>query len=440
MKKKSHIARILLCVLTVLWVLPLSVYAKEYPKEDSLSSEQIAVINADNGFLVYAKNAEERIPTGAATKIMTAILALEYYEGRLDTPVTVPASATRGLEGSAVLNLKADEHIPAIDLIHATLVAGMNDAANTLAVAVGGNIKDFVTMMNDKAREIGTQDTLYLNATGLSSDAYTTASDLALIARYAYEDPLFKEISSKRFYQVAATDKNPAVMIYARNPLITTQSKYYYSYAEGMSAGYDTENGAQIISAVSYGTYPYICVAVGSKQDSSDTIGGYADVKNLLAWASYNFSERKILDKSKILCELPVRAGENISHVLVIPEKNVYAFLDTDADLSQITLSQTLYHESLTAPVAKGEVVGSALLILDGEPIGSVDLIAKNAVKRSASGGLLLAVEAVLTSPFFLVPLALVLLFFGFRIWMRMKKQKNRYKTVKTVNNKNNQL
>ncbi|MBQ8495896.1 MAG: D-alanyl-D-alanine carboxypeptidase [Clostridia bacterium] len=440
MKKKRHIAWMMFCVLLMLLVLPFSVHAKDYPNEDSLDSKQVAVINADNGFLVYTKNADERIPTGAATKIMTAILALEYYEGRLDTPVTVPASATRGLEGSAVLNLKADEHIPAIDLIHATLVAGMNDAANTLAIAVGGNLKDFVTMMNEKAKEIGAQDTLYLNATGLSSSAYTTVADLALIARYAYEDPLFMEISSKRFYQVAATDKNPAVTIYAKNPLITTQSKYYYSYAQGMTAGYSSEDGAQIISAVSYGTYPYICVVAGSKENSSGTIGGYADVKNLLAWASYNFSERKILDKSKILCELPVRAGEDVSHVLVIPEKNVYAFLDTDADLSQITLSQTLYHESLTAPVAKGEVVGSALLILDGEPIGSVDLIAKSAVKRSASGGFLLAVETVLTSPFFLVPLAIVLLFFGFKVRIRIRKiQKHRYKSVKTVNNKNNQ-
>lgn len=435
--KKIKLTALFLAVVLLSALFAPNVCADGYSKEDSLSSEQIAVINADNGFLVYTKNAEERIPTGAATKIMTGILALEFFEGRLETEITVPAAATRGLEGSAVLNLKTGEHISAIDLIHATLVAGMNDAANTLAIAIGGSIPDFVTMMNEKAKAIGAEDTLYLNATGLSSSAYTTAADLALIARYAYGSSLFMEISSKRFYQIGATDQNPAVMIYAKNPFITTQSEYYYSYAEGMTAGYETESGAQIVSAVSYGTYPYICIAAGAKKDAGGHIGGYDDVKNLLAWASYHFSERKILDKSKILCELPVRAGEDVAHVLVVPEKTVYAFLDVDTDVAQITLSQTLDYEYLTAPVEKGEIVGSALLVLDGEPIASVDLIAKTSVKRSAVGGFLLALKTVLLSPFFLIPLLLATIFFGAQIFMRYQKtNKKRYKPVKTVNNK----
>lgn len=409
----------LLVLILLFSSLSFTVCAKDYPKEDSLSSEQIAVINANNGFTVYRKDADTKVATGTSTKIMTALLALEYFEGRLQTPVTVSQAALRGLEGSAVLNLKAGENIPALDLIHAVLVAGMNDAANTLALAVGGTMMNFVKMMNQKAVEIGMYDTMYLNATGLTSSAHTTANDLAQLAYYAYRNPIFMEISSKRFYQVAATDKNPAVMIYARNPLITTQSEYYYSYAKGMSAGYSDEDGAQIISAVSYGNDPYICVAIGSKKDAGGKIGGYSDVKNLLAWASYNFAERKILDKSKIICELSVKAGDGVSHVLVVPEKAVYAFLDVDADLSAVTLSEQLYHKSLTAPVAKGEVVGSVTLVLNGEPIGYVDLIAKNSVKRSASGGFLLGILAIITHPVFIIAVLLALGFLLFPFFKR---------------------
>ncbi len=416
--KRKIFAFLLTCILIVSSLSP-TVSAKDYPKEDSLSSEHIAVINADNGFTVYRKDADTRIPTGTATKIMTALLALEFFENRLQTPVTVPAAALRGLEGSAVLNLKAGENIPALDLIHAVLVAGMNDAANTLALTISGTMLNFVQLMNEKSLEIGMQDTLFLNATGLSSSAYTTANDLAQLAYYAYHNPLLMEISSKRFYQIEATDKNPAVMIYARNPLITTQSEYYYSYAQGISAGYSDEDGAQIISAVSYGTYPYICVAVGAKKNASGTIGGYSDVKNLLAWASYNFAERKILDKSKILCEIPVKAGDNVSHVLVVPEKSVYAFLDVDADLSAITLSEQLDKLSLTAPVSKGEVIGSVTIVLDGEPIGYADLVAKNSVKRSASGGFFLGLLAIVTHPVFIIAVILAIGFLLFPFFKR---------------------
>jgi D-alanyl-D-alanine carboxypeptidase len=352
---------------------------------------------------------------------MTALLALEFYENRLDTLVTVPAGALRGLEGSAVLNLKENEEISVLDLIHATLVAGMNDAANTLAFAIGGTMKDFIDMMNTKAKELGAFDTLYLNATGLSSSAYTTAYDTARIAAYAYENKLFMEISSKRTYTVSKTNLHEAVMIYTRNSFLTPQSNYYYKYAEGITAGYSNDDGAQLVCAASQGNYPYICVAFGSKKNGSGTIGGYSDVKNLLTWASNNFAERKVLDRSQIICELPVRAGKDVAHVLVVPYKSVYAFLDKDADLSNVTVSEQLYYEELVAPVQKGDCVGTLTVILDGVPIGTTPLIAKSNVRRSLQGGLLLGLEKVVTNPVFIVMVVIALAMFGF--WLLMKRK-----------------
>lgn len=431
MKKKTFIL-VFLLLLAVNILFPLTVCAKDFAKEDSLSSKNIAVINADNGFLVYTKNATERISPASATKIMTALIALEHFEGRLQTTVTVPAAATRGLEGSAVLNLKAGEEIAVIDLIHAALIAGMNDAANTLAFAIGGTMADFVRMMNEKAQALGAENTLFVNPTGLDSAAYTTAADLAQIAFHAYENRLFMQIASKRAYQVAATNMHEAVTIYTRNPLLTPQSEYYYSYAEGMCAGYSENDGALVVTAVSYGTYPYICVAAGAPKTSGGTIGAYSDVRSLLAWASYNFAERKILDRSKILCEMPVRAGDGVSHVLVVPDQSVYAFLDVDADLSAITLHEDLYYKKLNAPVEKGEIVGSVMIVLDGDPIGSTSLIAKTSIRRSSLGGFFLFWENVLTSPIFLIAAAAALLFL---IWHIIKKSP-RFQKKKPINPK----
>ncbi|MBR7161787.1 MAG: D-alanyl-D-alanine carboxypeptidase [Clostridia bacterium] len=422
MKRKLAI---LLFIFTLFFICsPCAANAKEYENEDTLSSENIVVYNVDMGFSVYQKNYHEKVAPGGSVKIMTAILALEFFENRLDTLITVPSGALRGLEGSAVLSLKENEEISALDLIHATLVAGMNDAANTLAFAIGGNMKNFIDLMNAKAKELGAFNTLYLNATGLSSSAYTTAYDTARIAAYAYENPLFMEICSKRTYVVSETNLHPAVTIYTRNSFLTPQSNYYYRYAEGISAGYSNEDGAQLVCAASHGNYTYVCVAFGSKKNGSGTIGGYSDVKNLLGWASTNFAERKVLDRSQIICELPVRAGKDVAHVLVVPYKSVYAFLDKDADLSKVTVSEQLYYEKLDAPVQKGDCVGSLTVLLDGIPVGSTPLIAKSNVRRSLQGGLLLGLEAVLKSPLFITASAIALIIFGVWVVLHVSKRK----------------
>ena len=399
---KRKLAILLLCLTLILIFSPLSVYAKDYTGEDTLSSENIVVYNVDMGISVYRKNHQEKVSPGNSVKIMTALLALEYFEGRLDTIVTVPYAATRGLK-VPVLSLKENEEISVLDLIHATLVAGMNDAANTLALVIGGNMKNFVNLMNEKAKELGAFDTLYLDATGLSASDYTTAYDTARIAAYAYENELFMEICSKTVYTVSETNFHPQTKIFTLNELLISSKKAYYRYAEGMSVDYSDENGAQLVCAASHGNYAYVCVAFGSKKDASGTIGGYSDIKNLLSWSSGNFAERKILDTSQIICELPVRAGKDVAHVLVVPYKSVYAFFDKDTDLSNITLVENLYYDRLDAPVQKGDCVGFVTIILDGVPIGTTLLIAKSNVRQSTFGGLMLKVEKTITTPFFII-------------------------------------
>ena len=282
--------------------------AEDYPKADDISSRYVAVYNVRNGRLVFSKDADSRTAPGSTVKIMTGILALEHFEGRLDTVVTVSAAALRGLEGSSVLGLKTGEEIPVQDLLYALLVSGANDAANVLAIEIAGSITGFVSMMNEKAAELGAENTLYLNATGLDSTAYTTAADTAKIAAYAYQNATFMKMCSARAYTVSATNKNEAVTVYTKNMLLSNQSEYYSKDAKGMSAGNTEKAGYCIVSAIDKGAYPYICVAIGSEKDSAGKIGGYTDVRGLLEWANGNFAERKILDQSAIICEMPVHS------------------------------------------------------------------------------------------------------------------------------------
>ena len=423
MKQKIAVFLFILFIFSV--IAPLSVHAENALQEDALTSGNVAVFNVEKGCLVYGKSEHAKVAPGSAVKIMTAIIALEYFEGHLDTLLTVPASALRGLEGSAVLSLKADEQIAIIDLIHATLVAGMNDAANTLALSIGGTMAGFVNMMNQKAKELGAVNTMYMNATGLLSAAYTTAYDTAKIAAYAYENTLFMEICSKRTYTVSQTNIHDAVTIYTKNSFLTPKSDYCTSYS--------TADGAQLVTASSNGNYAYICVAFGSKKDENGTIAGYSEVKSLLSWASTNFAERKVLDKSQIICELPVRAGKDVAHVLVVPHQSIYAFLDKDTDLSKITLSEQLYYKRLDAPVQKGDCVGELTVLLDGSPIGTTALIAKSSVRQSASGQLLLFAEGLLKSKFFIISTLASFSFSAFKFYKKIKQKRKEKRSQPSV-------
>jgi len=402
--------------------------AGDYPKAAGISSRYIAVYNVRNGRFVFSQDADSRTAPGATAKIMTGILALEHFDGRLDTVVTVSAAALRGLEGSSVLGLKTGEEIPVRDLLYALLVAGANDAANVLAIETAGSITNFVSLMNRKAKELGADSTLYLNATGLDSTAYTTASDTAKIAAYAYENAAFMKMCSTRAYTVAATNKNAEVTVYTKNMLLSNQSEYYSKDAKGISAGNTEKAGYCIVSAIDKGAYPYICVAIGSEKDAAGKIGGYADVRGLLEWANGNFSERKILDESAIICELPVQAGRDADHVLVVPSASVYAFLDVDVGTEEIRLSYELDRNTLRAPVEKGAAVGAAVLLLDGNPIGSVSLVTKSSVKKSAWRGFWADFGDMLKSRTFLIcaliTIVLFILFTTGRYFLIYKKAK----------------
>lgn len=403
---------------------PLTVSAKEYENTASLTSENVAVFNVDKEFLVFGKSAHTKVSPGGSAKILTALIALEYFDGCLDTVLTVPAAALRGLEGSAVLSLKADEQIPVIDLIHATLIAGMNDAANTLALAIGGSMPGFTNLMNQKAQELGAFNTHYMNATGLSSGSYTTAYDTAKIAAYAYENDTFMTICSKRTYKVAPTNIHEEVTIYTKNSFLTPQSEYYYKYAEGICTGYSSDDGAQLACAVSNGNYTYICVAFGSKKNDNGTIPGYSEVKSLLSWASSNFAEKKVLDQSLIICELPVRAGKDVAHVLVVPYESVYAFLDKDTDMNEITFSEQLYYDRLDAPVQKGDCVGTLTILLNGSPIGTTSLIAKTTIRQSTSGKLLLWAESIITNKMVIISTLMSLPITCFSFYRKIRKKR----------------
>ena len=160
-----------------------------------LNAGYVYVMDTETGRCLYEKNGFTKTPMASTTKIMTAIIVLE--KGNLNEVVTVSraAAATDGSE----MHLKAEEEISVNDLLFGLLIKSGNDAAVALAEHIGGSVKGFCDMMNEKAKELGALDTNFTSPHGLDEEGhYTTARDLAIIAAYAMKNDLFRQIVSTK--------------------------------------------------------------------------------------------------------------------------------------------------------------------------------------------------------------------------------------------------
>lgn len=366
--------------------------------ENKVNSPYAAVYNAEKGIFLFEKNADIRISASNCAKIMTAILALEHYQN-LDTVITVPLASIQGLEGATILGLLSGEKVTVRDLIYTMLVGNCNDSASVLACDMEKTNALFALKMNEKAAEIGLKDTFFKNSTGLGAkDSYTTVKDCLLLASYALGINGFSDIVNTAKYTVYETNKHGNKTVYTKNYFLSKQTfaDYYWQDASGFSATYTDEEGYGLISTYTAYSMTYICMCTGAHKSDAGKILAYNDVKNLLRWASTEYTTLKVLDSSKIFDEVPVRLSKERNYVSVIPESSIYAYLPHDTDVSSaIEQKYELSVKELDAPVKMGDVVGKVTLYYEGEEIASCNLVAKFSVERSGA----LAFRAALFSP-----------------------------------------
>ena len=176
------------------------------------------------------------------TKILTVLLGITCVED-LEQTVVVSQSAVNVPEDSSTMYLKAEEEIRFIDVLYGTMLLSANDGANVIAETVSGSIPAFVDMMNQYALSLGCTSTHFVNAHGYHDDNhYSTARDIAVIARAAMENETFREIARATSYRIPRTNKQRARTITTKSEYMLTGSdekpnKYYYEYASGIKTG-----------------------------------------------------------------------------------------------------------------------------------------------------------------------------------------------------------
>ncbi len=226
------------------------------------SARAAVLVEASGGEVIFAQNEKARLPMASTTKIMTALVALEHLP--LDTRVTVtPASV--GVEGSSIY-LTAGEILTLEDLLYALLLESANDAAATIAVAVAGDVPAFAALMNEKAAELGLVDTHFENPHGLDAEGhYTTALELALIARAALKNEDFCRIAATKRHIIPLRGDEGVRVLLNHNRLLSS-----YEGCIGVKTGFTKRTGRCLVSAAERDGVRLIAVTLNAPNDWQD--------------------------------------------------------------------------------------------------------------------------------------------------------------------------
>lgn len=388
--KKYRFPSILLLLSLVCSLLCLPAGATE---ELELHCTNAILIDANYDEILYEKNAYDKAYPASMTKVMTALLTLEAIEdGTISesTMVTVSDFAARkDFPDESTANLKSGEQMSVKDLLYCLLLPSANDAAKALAEHLGGSVDDFAQMMNQRARELGCQNTNFINPHGLHDDNhYTTAYDIALMFMQAMEHDLFLEIIATPSYTAAATNLSKERYFFNTNGLIS--NLYYlghvYDKCIGGKTGSTTEAGRCLVSAAEDGDKLMISVIMGSgpiEVDGNTRQGQFTESKKLLEYGFNNFRRVTISRPDEPVDKIAVTLSRDADEVMVKPQGSLTLTLPKSINEEDIQSEITLFSDSVEAPVAEGQVLGSMRLYYEDREFGELDLVAVTAVERS---------------------------------------------------------
>jgi len=392
---KIRLKRVLsfaLVLISISHIFAITVFADEkkntLPPEPPLQYATAACLyNLENDRILYEYNAASTVYPASTVKLMTAIVVFEEHGDLLHETITITQAMANEFSGNRI-GLYVDEIVTYEQMLSCMLVNSANDAAIVLAHAVAGNTEDFVSLMNQKAAELGAFGTHYTNPTGMHSDSMvTTARDTLLIAKHAYSIPGFIEITSTPRYVMNATNKSDYRNVNNRNCMISKfySGDYYYSRAVGMNAGATTQGGYALCGAATDDStgLTYIAIVLGA-ESVDGILYNYKNAISMFDWAFEAYGYTKVLSSTKRICEVPVSLSSTIDYVTLVPRESITVYLPTSVDVERdIRYSYNTYAASITAPVEAGTEAGTITVLLGDEILGSCPLITTSSIARS---------------------------------------------------------
>ena len=340
-----------------------------------IGAESALLMDAETGTVLWEQNGYLRRSMASTTKIMSAMVLME--KGKLTDRVAV---SQRAVDTEYAYLLEAGEHLTLLELLQAMLICSANDAAVAAAEHVYGSEAKCVARMNHKARQLGARDTHFMNVHGLyDPDHYTTAHDLALIAREAMKRPLFRELVSTKATKIPWEGHPGGRVIENRNHLLKSDLG-----VDGIKTGFVNDSGHCLVFSVNRGG----CHLIGVLLKSPNI---WQDARTMI-WQAFQDFQPQIFAAPGAPVRRPEVGGGTVDRVPVYTKARLAAFVPTRGRNPYQFHCQI---DSLSAPLSKGEYAGRARLYLNGKVIRSLPLYIARPVGRTSWATLYFIIRTV---------------------------------------------
>ncbi len=334
-----------------------------------LESASAILIEQNTGQILYSHNIHEQLRPASVTKVMSILLIMEALDdGKIALTDNVPCSENASSMGGSQIWLDPRETLTVDEMLKAICVASANDCVVAMAEYIAGSEEAFVQMMNDKAKQLGMNDTTFKNCHGLDEDGHVTSSnDIALMSR-----ELLTKHPSITKYTTIWTDslRDGKSTLSNTNKLIRT-----YKGATGLKTG---STGLALYNLSASATRDNLSlIAVIMKAPSTKV--RFAEATKLLDYGFNKFTFKSFGNKGDLIKTISVTKG-SFDHVDVVLENNSGALIEKGKD-SQLTQNINL-PDSCAAKITAGQKLGEATFSLDGKILATVNLVAKNDVDK----------------------------------------------------------
>ena len=400
-----NMVRITALVVMMLMLLSLGISAAEPP---ATQAGAVVLINADNGDILYGKNENQKMFPASTTKIMVALLALENLE--LDEMVTATNSAISLLPpGHTNIGILNGETLSVRQLLYALMLPSAGDAANVLGERISGSVDEFVKLMNTRALELGMKNTNYMNASGAHDPLhYTTAADMAILARFVMGNETFREIVKTDVYIIPATEQyTEERRLLNTNHLVSKKrsAKYFYKYATGIKTGFTNDAKRCLVSSAEKNGISLITVVLGADVVDMQMMD-FVDTTNLFEYGFANYKNENLVTGGSIVAQAPIKSAKGENRVLLEAGGNVSKLIGVDEVLGEVTHNDTI-NKNIKAPIERGQVLGEAEYFVDGVFIGKINLVATKDYAFDPIKNVLGVVASIFTSPWLYLPFVL---------------------------------
>ena len=336
-----------------------------------VSAPAAILVEAETGQVLYEKNADKEHAPASITKIMTMLLTMEAVNaGELELDQKVIVSENASSMGGSQIYLAEGEELTVRELLQATSIASANDASMALAEAVAGSREAFESRMNERAADLGMENTNFSSPTGLPvENHYTTARDTARMSRELIQYPRIREWSQIWTKNLELSERE--AMLVNTNRLILS-----YPDLDGIKTGFTREAGFNLAASAERGGMRLISVVLGAENENERQ----RCTKNLLEYGFDNYRREKILSEGETLEGINIE-GSRPGEVSVETDTALYAVMDTGEE--QETGYEITLKDEFEFPIAAGEMVGKAKSLVDDEIVHEVKIKAVEDIKEA---------------------------------------------------------